>query len=240
MFIGYARVSTTDQKLDVQRDELKRSGCTRIFADVASGTKSERPGLNQAVGYAREGDTIVVWKLDRFGRSVAHLIEGVRQLQARGVGFCSLHENIDTTTSTGKLIFHLCGALAEFERDLIRERTVAGLGAARARGRKGGRRPLLDDKKLALLRSLARDRNNSPAVICATLGISRATFYRYARSPSSSAATPSSHVDKPSTSGGQFNRRKVRHSLSKRESEMSALHPSGATAKQNSRSRTTH
>jgi DNA invertase Pin-like site-specific DNA recombinase len=179
MLIGYARVSTSDQKLDLQKDELKRAGCRRIFTDVASGTRSERPGINEAVAYAREGDTLVVWKLDRFGRSLGHLIEGVRQLQARGVGFRSLHENIDTTHSSGKLIFHMFGALAEFERDLIRERTMAGLAAARARGRKGGRRPVLDDKKLRLLRSLAKDRDNSPGVICATFGISRATFYRY-------------------------------------------------------------
>jgi DNA invertase Pin-like site-specific DNA recombinase len=179
MFIGYARVSTTDQNLDMQRDELKRAGCKRIFHDVASGSKSERPGLNQAVAYARESDTIVVWKLDRFGRSLSHLIEGVRQLQARGIGFRSLRENIDTTTSTGKLIFHMFGALAEFERDLIRERTVAGLDAARARGRKGGRRHVLDEQQRGLLRSLAHDPGNSPGVICETLGISRATFYRY-------------------------------------------------------------
>jgi len=179
MLIGYARVSTTDQNLDMQRDELKRGGCKRIFTDVASGSKSERPGLNQAVAFAREGDTIVVWKLDRFGRSLTHLIEGVRQLQARSIGFRSLRENIDTTTPTGKLIFHIFGALAEFERDLIRERTIAGLAAARARGRKGGRRHVLDAGRLALLRSMASDRDNPPAVICATMGISRATFYRY-------------------------------------------------------------
>jgi DNA invertase Pin-like site-specific DNA recombinase len=167
MLIGYARVSKTAQNLDMQRDELKRAGCKRIFADTASGSKAERPGLNQAVACAREGDTLVVWKLDRFGRSLSHLIEGVRQLQARGIGFRSLHENIDTTTSAGKLIFHMFGALAEFERDLIRERTMAGLDAARARGRKGGRRPVLDEKKLALLRSLAKDRQLQERNVCA-------------------------------------------------------------------------
>lgn len=219
MLIGYARVSTSDQNLDMQRDELKRAGCKRIFTDVAGGTKSERPGLNQAVAYARDGDAIVVWKLDRFGRSLAHLIEGVRQLQARGVGFRSLRENIDTTTSTGKLIFHVFGALAEFERDLIRERTVAGLAAARARGRKGGRRPVLDEKKLALLRSLAKDRDNSPAVICATLGISRATFYRYLGSRNSAAAAPADGLRAARGRRGQH-RRKVGGSR-----------PTGATAK---------
>jgi DNA invertase Pin-like site-specific DNA recombinase len=180
MLIGYARVSTSDQNLDMQKDELKRAGCKRICTDVASGAKSERPGLNEALAYAREGDTLVVWKLDRVGRSLGHLIETIRLLQGRGIGFRSLHENIDTTTSTGKLIFHVFGALAEFERDLIRERTMAGLSAARARGRKGGRRPVLDDKQRLVLQSLAQDRANSPAIICATLGISRATFYRYA------------------------------------------------------------
>jgi DNA invertase Pin-like site-specific DNA recombinase len=179
MLIGYARVSTQEQNLDLQKDDLKQAGCKRIFTDVASGSRAERPGLNQAVAYAREGDTLVVWKLDRFGRSLAHLIEGVRQLQARGIGFRSLRENIDTTSSAGKLIFHLFGALAEFERDLIGERTAAGLSSARARGRLGGRRPLLDSKQVTLLRSLAADRANSPGVICETLGISRATFYRY-------------------------------------------------------------
>ena len=171
MLIGYARVSTGDQNLDMQKDELKRAGCKRICTDVASGAKSERPGLNGALTYARESDTLVVWKLDRVGRSLGHLIETVRQLQARGIGFRSLHENIDTTTGTGKLIFHIFGALAEFERDLIRERTMAGLASARARGRKGGRRPILDEKRRLVLRSLAQDPANSPAIICATLGI---------------------------------------------------------------------
>jgi DNA invertase Pin-like site-specific DNA recombinase len=181
MLIGYARVSTNDQNLDMQKDELKRAGCKRICTDVASGAKSERPGLTEALGYAREGDTLVVWKLDRVGRSLGHLIDTVRVLQERRVGFRSLHENIDTTTTAGKLIFHVFGALADFERDLIRERTNAGLTAARARGRKGGRRPVLDHKQHVVLQSLARDRSNSPAAICATLRISRATFYRYAK-----------------------------------------------------------
>jgi DNA invertase Pin-like site-specific DNA recombinase len=169
MLIGYARVSTGDQNLDMQRDELKRVGCKRICTDVASGAQSERPGLTEALGYAREGDTLVAWKLDRVGRSLGHLIETVRLLQERRIGFRSLHEDIDTTTSTGKLIFHVFGALAEFERDLVRERTNAGLAAARARGRKGGRRPVLDETQRAVLQSLAQDRTNSPATICTTL-----------------------------------------------------------------------
>ena len=134
MLIGYARVSTTDQNLDLQQDALKAAGCERILTDTASGAKTERPGLNKALAECRSGDTLVVWKLDRLGRSLPHLVETVRELVARGVGFRSLQENIDTTTSGGKLIFHIFASLAEFERDIIRERTNAGLTAARARG----------------------------------------------------------------------------------------------------------
>ena len=126
MLIGYARVSTGDQNLDMQKDELKRAGCRRICTDVASGAKSERPGLNDALTYARESDTLVVWKLDRVGRSLGHLIETVQQLQARGIGFRSLHENIDTTTGTGKLIFHIFGALAEYAEPGDMQRVAPG------------------------------------------------------------------------------------------------------------------
>jgi DNA invertase Pin-like site-specific DNA recombinase len=177
--IGYARVSTPDQNLPLQRDALKKAGCKKVFTDVASGAKSERPGLTRALESARRGDTIVVWKLDRFGRSLVHLLESVRALQARRVGFKSLQESIDTTSSSGKLVFHVFGALAEFERDIVRERTMVGLTAARARGRKGGRPRVLDEKGSALARSLYNDKNNSPADICRTLGISRASLYRY-------------------------------------------------------------
>lgn len=179
MLIGYARVSTADQSLDLQCDALKHVGCKKVFTDVASGTRAERRGLAAALAFAREGDTLVVWKLDRFGRSLSHLLETVSALHARKVGFRSLQENLDTTTSSGKLIFHLFGALAEFERDLIRERTNAGLCAARARGRKGGRPPALRGEKLALAQSLMSDPKNSPRAICATLGISRSTLYRH-------------------------------------------------------------
>jgi DNA invertase Pin-like site-specific DNA recombinase len=193
VLIGYARVSTPDQKLDMQRDELKRAGCKKLFTDIASGATSTRAGRDEAITYARKGDVIVVWKLDRFGRSLADLIQTVHQLQERGVGFRSLHERIDTTTSGGRLVFHMFGALAEFERDLIRERTMAGLSAARARGRKGGRPPVLDEKKRALLHSLAKDHTNSLAVICATLGISKSSYYRYlAAGPPASKAKASS------------------------------------------------
>lgn len=139
MLIGYARVSTTDQTLDLQKDALDKAGCSRIFTDTASGAKAERTGLDAAFSHIRTGDTLVVWRLDRLGRSLKHLIETITSLNNQGIGFKSITEAIDTTTSGGKLIFHIFGALAEFERDIIRERTQAGLNAARARGRKGGR-----------------------------------------------------------------------------------------------------
>ncbi len=180
MLIGYARISTTDQTLALQQDGLKAAGCTKIFTDTASGSRTDRPGLAEALGFAREGDMLVVWRLDRLGRSLAHLIQTVRDLQERGVHFRSLQENLDTGTSGGKLVFHVFGALAEFERDLIRERTMAGLAAARARGRRGGRRGL-SPGKVQQLQTLAADRRNSVPEICETLGISRATFYRYVR-----------------------------------------------------------
>jgi DNA invertase Pin-like site-specific DNA recombinase len=156
----------------------QKAGCKRIFSDVAGGATAERPGLSKAFEFVRSGDTLVVWKLDRLGRSLRHLIESVNDLQKRKIGFRSLQESIDTTTSGGKLVFHVFGALSEFEREVIRERTNAGLVAARARGRKGGRPRVLDDKKLALARTLHKD-NTAPAVICATLGISRSSLYRY-------------------------------------------------------------
>ena len=137
MLIGYVRVATTEQNVALQQDALEAVGCTRLFTDTASGARAERPGLIEALKECRSGDTLVVWKLDRLGRSLPHLVATVRDLVARGVGFQSLQENIATTTSGGKLIFHLFAALSEFERDLIRERTQAGLAAARARGRKG-------------------------------------------------------------------------------------------------------
>src|SRR5438552_825116 len=138
MQIGYARVSTEDQSLALQQDALTEAGCEQIFSDVASGSTTERPGLTEALNFVRSDDTLVVWRMDRLGRSLQHLIQTIHELQDRQISFRSLTENIDTTTSGGKLIFHIFGALAEFERDLIRERTVAGLAAARARGRVGG------------------------------------------------------------------------------------------------------
>src|ERR671919_880794 len=145
--IGYARVSTTEQHLHLQQDALSAAGCLKIYTDTISGATKERKGLTEALHYVRAGDTLVVWRLDRLGRSLKDLIERITDLHSRNIGFKSLTENIDTTTSGGKLIFHIFGALAEFERDIMRERTLAGLAAARARGRKGGRPRNLDDKK---------------------------------------------------------------------------------------------
>jgi len=146
--IGYARVSTAEQDTALQTDALNKAGCERIFEDTVSGAKADRPGLTAALAYVREEDALVVWRLDRLGRSLPHLIETVAELEGRGVGFRSLTEAIDTTTSGGRLIFHVFGALGQFERDLIRERTKAGLSAAAARGRKGGRKPVITDDKL--------------------------------------------------------------------------------------------
>lgn len=155
--IGYARVSTDNQHIDLQNDALRSAGCERIFDDVISGSKSERPGLDAALAYLREGDILVVWKLDRLGRSMAHLVNTVQELAGRGVGLKVLTGQgaaIDTTTAPGKLVFGIFAALAEFERDLIRERTKAGLSAAAARGRKGGRKPVVTTESLQKARSL--------------------------------------------------------------------------------------
>lgn len=178
MNIGYARVSTQDQTLNLQMDALNTIGCSKIFTDTASGANTERKGLEEALKYVRPRDTLVVWRLDRLGRSLRHLIDTITYLNSRLVGFKSLTENIDTTTSGGKLVFHLFGSLAEFERDLIRERTKAGLQAARARGRTGGRPKALTGKKLAMAQSLFNDKTNSIDDICKTLNISRSTLYR--------------------------------------------------------------
>jgi len=179
MLVGYARVSTPDQKLDLQRDALMQAGCEKVFSEIAGGATSERRGLAEAMAFMRDGDTLAVWRLDRLGRSLPHLIETIRGLESRGVGFRSLQENMDTTTSGGRLIFHVFAALAEFERDLIKERTQAGLSAARARGRIGGRPRVLSPAKAAIAQTLRRDTSRSVKEICAALGVSEATFYRY-------------------------------------------------------------
>jgi DNA invertase Pin-like site-specific DNA recombinase len=177
MLIGYARVSTHEQTLNLQQDALQKAGCTRIFTDTASGAKTERKGLDEALAYVRHGDTLVVWRLDRLGRSLPHLITTMTGLEERGIGFKSLTENIDTTTSGGKLIFHIFGALAGFERNLIRERTTAGLTAARARGKKGGRPKTLTGKKLSIAQDLY-DKRHPILEICQTLKVSKTTLYR--------------------------------------------------------------
>jgi DNA invertase Pin-like site-specific DNA recombinase len=177
--IGYARVSTHEQNLELQLDALNQAGCYKIFQDKTSGTKSEREGLKDAIDYLRAGDVLVVWKLDRLGRSLKHLIELVTGLQERQIGFCSLNEAIDTTTNGGKLIFHIFGALAEFERGLIKERTLAGLVSARARGRKGGRPTKMDKHKIALAKSLMSDKSILIKTICEKLNIGKTTLYKY-------------------------------------------------------------
>jgi DNA invertase Pin-like site-specific DNA recombinase len=190
VLVGYARVSTTDQSLDLQKDALLAARCERLFTDIASGAKAQRPGLTEALQHCRPGDTLVVWKLDRLGRSLSHLVETVRNLVARGVGFRSLQENLDTTTSGGKLIFHIFASLAEFERDLVRERTHAGLSAARARGRKGGRPKGADERKKKAALALKKDLGRTVKEICAIVGISRNTYYKYTRSEDKPAAEP--------------------------------------------------
>ena len=146
--VGYARVSTQDQNLSLQLDALAAAGCGKVFEDRASGARADRAGLQAALGYMRDGEVLVVWKLDRLGRSLPHLIETVTDLAKRGIGFRSLTEAIDTTTPGGRLVFHIFGALGQFERDLIQERTRAGLAAAATRGRKGGRKPAVTEDKL--------------------------------------------------------------------------------------------
>ncbi|HZO88266.1 MAG TPA: recombinase family protein [Chthonomonadaceae bacterium] len=182
MLVGYARVSTQDQNLDLQKDALKQAGCKQIFEDKTSGVKTEREGLMKAFAQLREGDTLVVWKLDRLGRSLKHLVTTIHALQEQGIEFKSLQENLDTGSSGGKLIFHIFAALAEFERDIIRERTQAGLSAARARGRQGGRPKGRDVTKRAAALALSQDKNRSVTEICKMLSISRTSFYRYTSS----------------------------------------------------------
>jgi DNA invertase Pin-like site-specific DNA recombinase len=179
MRIGYVRVSTAEQNPDLQEQALQNAGCEKIFHDVASGAKDDRKGLAEAMDYLRSGDTLVVWKLDRLGRSLRHLIETVNRLSERNIGFLSLQENMDTATMGGKLVFHIFGALAEFERDMIRERTRAGLKAARARGRLGGRPAKMDASKLAKARSLLNNPKAKVSDVCQLLQVSRTTLYRH-------------------------------------------------------------
>jgi len=182
MLLGYARVSTDEQNLDLQRDALLKAGVAvkDIYTDKVTGVKAERPGLQAALSHLREGDTFIVWRLDRLGRSLKHLIETVTKLKEQGISFKSITENIDTSTATGNLVFQIFGALAEFERNLIKERTVAGLEAARARGRKGGRpRRNPASGRVALAKQLYRNSRMSIPEILKTLNISKATLYRW-------------------------------------------------------------
>ena len=182
MKIGYARVSTAEQNLDLQRDALKAAGCEKVITDKASGATAARPGLEKVKELLRAGDTLVVWRLDRLGRSLRDLIGWMTYLDEEKVGLLSLHEAIDTTTTSGKLTFHLFGALAEFERNLIRERTQAGLTAARARGQQGGRPAALGKDKRDLAVRLYHENTMPIAKICSMLGISKPTLYAYVRS----------------------------------------------------------
>lgn len=188
MLIGYARVSTEDQHLDLQHDALKKAGCEKTFEDKKSGAKADRPGLAAALEYARAGDQLVVWRLDRLGRSISDLIALVRQMDEAGVQLRSLTEGIDTSTINGKLTFHLFAALAEFERALVRERTRAGLEAARARGRMGGRKHRLSADKRRHAVQLYRAKDKTVSEICKLMGISKPTLYAYVAEASSLAA----------------------------------------------------
>jgi DNA invertase Pin-like site-specific DNA recombinase len=180
--IGYARVSTDDQMLDLQLDALTRSGCDPVYKETASGGKSAlRPELAQCLKALRAGDVLVVWRLDRLGRSLSDLVRIVSELEQRGIGFESLTEKIDTTSAAGKLTFHVFAALAEFERNIIRERTKAGLDAARARGRMGGRKPALSDKQVREIKALMADPQIQVSDVAKKYGVSRTTLYKYAK-----------------------------------------------------------
>jgi DNA invertase Pin-like site-specific DNA recombinase len=179
--IGYARVSTEDQDLTLQVDDLEAAECALVFSDKSSGAKSDRPGLEKCLNKLQSGDTLVVWRLDRLGRSMQHLASAITDLKERNVGFKSLRDGaIDTTTASGELVFNIFAALAQFESELIRERTRAGLSAARARGRMGGRKPVSPlDPKVRMAKKMHKDQSLSIDEICSTLRISKATFYRY-------------------------------------------------------------
>jgi DNA invertase Pin-like site-specific DNA recombinase len=179
MLVGYARVSTQDQNPALQRDALEAAGCDKIFEEKASGAQRDRPQLMAALDYMREGDALIVWKLDRLARSLKQLIETVELLEERRIGFRSLTEAIDTTTSGGKLVFHIFAALAEFERGIIRERTTAGLAAARARGRVGGRPPALTASHLAQAKALLADPEITVKQIATRMGVSVSTLYKH-------------------------------------------------------------
>ena len=195
MRIGYARVSTADQHLDLQQDALRQADCEKIVVDRVSGTVADRPGLARVRDMLRPGDMLVVWRLDRLGRSIKDLIEWVTSLEQDGIGFQSLHEAIDTSSPSGKLTFHLFAALAEFERHLIQERTQAGLAAARARGRKGGRPKALQADQRHLVVTLYHEKKLPVKTICAMMRISKPTLYAYVRAELDERTPRRSHHD---------------------------------------------
>lgn len=178
MRIGYARVSTEDQTLDLQRDALKRAQCREIYEEEATGKNTDRPQLEACLKSLREGDTLIVWRLDRLGRNLADLVGLVADFERRKINFESLTERIETHSPAGRLVFHVFAALAEFERNLIRERTVAGLKAARARGRKGGRPSKLSAREIKTIRALLKTAEIPVAEIATRFGIARSTLYR--------------------------------------------------------------
>ena len=179
MLIGYARVSTIFQNSDLQQDALEKAGCKKIFTDKISGTVADRPALSKVKEILRPGDTLVVWRLDRLGRSLKDLIDWMNYLDQEGIALKSLQESIDTSTATGKLVYHIFGAMAEFEKNLIKERTHAGLAAARARGRVGGRPKRLNQDKRKLAVRLYNEKQHSINAICEMMSITKPTLYKY-------------------------------------------------------------
>jgi len=192
--IGYARVSTDDQKLDLQRDALTKAGCEIIYEECRSGRNTERPELEQCLKALREGDTLVVWRLDRLGRSLSDLVQIIGRLEQRHISFESITEKIETGSATGKLIFHVFAALSEFERNLIRERTAAGLKAARARGRNGGRPRALSEKQVREIRLLLSDPETRVQDVAQRYRVSRTTIYKYLSASAATAGTSANGV----------------------------------------------
>lgn len=180
MLIGYARVSTDEQNLELQLDALKKAGAEKVYEEKVSGTRTSRPELDACLKSLRKGDTLVVWRLDRLGRSLQHLVETITELENEGVAFKSVSDSIDTSSASGKLMFHIFASLAEFERSLISERTKAGLESARKRGRVGGRRPKLNASQREAVRKMMKDPATSVSKVAKDFGVSRATLYNIA------------------------------------------------------------